>query len=98
MMQQKDVVMTPDWRIELKGLRTETAALLLTMSEKGDVCFQGHAAPSTYFQVSQLASNAAFDLVGNSMVRFADGSMRRDAAWCRLQFRKGRLQRFRAMQ
>jgi hypothetical protein len=84
MMQQKDVVMTPDWRIELKGLRAETAAasLLMTMNEKGEVCFQGHAAPSTYFHVSQLAGDAAFDLVGTSMVRFADGSMRRDAATC----------------
>jgi hypothetical protein len=83
-MQQKDVVMTPDWRIELKGLRAETgaASLLMTMNEKGDVCFQGHAAPSTYFHVSQLAGDAAFDLAGNSMVQFADGNMRRDAAAC----------------
>ena len=83
-IRSKDVVMTPDWRIELKGSQDDVApaSLLLTMNEKGEVCFQGHAPLSSYFHVSQLAGDAAFDLDGVSMARFANGGVQRTTTAC----------------
>jgi hypothetical protein len=84
MMRSNDVVMTPDWRIELKESEDggAPASLLLTMNEKGDVCFQGHAPQSSYFHVSHTADDAAFDLYGISLARFADGDMQPNTTPC----------------
>jgi hypothetical protein len=84
MMRSNDVVMTPDWRIELKDAQDDgaPASLLLTMNEKGDVCFQGHAPQSSYFHVSQMAGDAVFNLYGISTARFADGEMQQTTAPC----------------
>ena len=84
MMRSNDVVMTPDWRIELKDAQDDSApaSLLLTMNEKGDVCFQGHAPQSSYFHVSQMAGDAVFNLYGISTARFADGEMQQTTAPC----------------
>jgi hypothetical protein len=84
MMRSNDVVMTPDWRIELKDAQDDgaSASLLLTMNGKGDVCFQGHAPQSSYFHVSQMAGDAVFNLYGISTARFADGEMQQTTAPC----------------
>jgi hypothetical protein len=84
MMRSNDVVMTPDWRVELKDGQDDSApaSLLLTMNEKGDVCFQGHAPQSSYFHVSQMAGDAVFNLYGISTARFADGEMQQTTAPC----------------
>lgn len=84
MMRSNDVVMTPDWRIELKGAQADgiPASLLLSMNEKGDMCFQGHAPHSSYFHISQMAGDESFNLDGVSMARFAGGEMQRITAPC----------------
>jgi hypothetical protein len=84
MMRSNDVVMTPDWRIELKDAQDDgtPASLILTMNEKDDVCFQGHAPQSSYFHVSQMAGDAVFNLYGISTARFADGEMQQTTAPC----------------
>jgi hypothetical protein len=84
MMRSNDVVMTPDWRVELKDAQDDSApaSLLLTMNEKGDVCFQGHALQSSYFHVSQMAGDAVFNLYGISTARFVDGEMQQTTAPC----------------
>lgn len=86
-----DVVMTPDWRIELKGAADDAgpSSVLLTMSNKGEVCFEGKTVQASYFRVSEMAGYAVFNLQGDSMARFANGTMQRSTTACSCQAGSG---------
>ncbi|HEX3469848.1 MAG TPA: hypothetical protein VHT28_01575, partial [Silvibacterium sp.] len=79
-----DVVMTPDWRIEMLGNVHEgdTGVLQVSTSRRGDLCLAGNVQSGAYFRVSQLVGDATFNIPGQSSVRLADGHMENTAGGC----------------
>ncbi|MGA9244158.1 MAG: hypothetical protein WBW03_19500 [Silvibacterium sp.] len=79
-----DVVMTPDWRIEMQGNVHEgdTGVLQVSTGRRGDLCLTGNVQSGAYFRVSQLVGDAVFNVPGQSHVRLADGHMENSAAGC----------------
>jgi hypothetical protein len=70
-----DVVMTPDWRIQLTGDPPANGITTLQVytNRKGDLCLSSNARGGQSFRVSQLTGDTVFDITGQSSVRFADG-------------------------
>jgi len=73
----KDVIMTPDWRIELAGEVEDGDVGVLRMfsSRHGDLCVEGDTQPGAVFRVSQVAGDASFDLPSAGKARFSEGKM-----------------------
>jgi hypothetical protein len=79
-----DVVMTPDWRIEMQGNVHEgdSGVLQVSTGRRGDLCLTGNVQSGAYFRVSQLVGDAVFNVPGQSHVRLADGHMESSAGGC----------------
>jgi len=79
-----DVVMTPDWRIEMVGdvHPGNLAELQLSTTRRGDLCLSSAAQTSAYFHISQLVGDATFDFPGQGSVRIANGAMETYPAGC----------------
>jgi hypothetical protein len=87
-LRSHDVVMTPDWRIEMVGdapagpQAPDAGLLQLATSPHGSLCLMGNAKAGAFFRVSQLVGDASFDVPGQSSVRFADGKMESLSGGC----------------
>jgi hypothetical protein len=79
-----DVVMTPDWRIEMAGSvhGGDTGVLQVFTDHRGAVCLTGATQSGEFFRVSQLAGDTVFDVPWQSAVRIADGRMENSPAGC----------------
>jgi hypothetical protein len=79
-----DVVMTPDWRIEMLGNvhAGDTGVLQLSTSYRGDLCLTSSLQSGAYFHVTQLAGNAAFNLPRQGSVRISNRSMQPNPEGC----------------
>jgi hypothetical protein len=69
-----DVVMTPDWRIQMAGNvpSDEFGTLQLSTSRRGELCLSASAKSGQFFRVSELAGDSVFDVTGQSSIRIAD--------------------------
>ena len=72
-----DVVMTPDWRIEMVGdvHPGDLGELQLSTTRRGDLCLSGAVQSGVYFHISQLIGDASFNFPAQGSVRIANGSM-----------------------
>ncbi len=79
-----DIVMTPDWRIEMAGdvHPGDLGELQLSTTRRGDLCLSGAVQSGAYFHISQLIGDAAFNFPAQGSVRIANGSMESDPAGC----------------
>lgn len=73
----KDVVLTPDWRIELAGEINDGDVGVLRMfsGSHGDLCVEGDTQPGAVFRVSQVAGDASFNLPSTGKAKFFEGKM-----------------------
>ena len=79
-----DVVMTPDWRIQMIGdvHPGDLGELQLSTTRRGDLCLSGAVQSGAYFHISQLIGDAAFNFPAQGSVRIANGSMESYPAGC----------------
>jgi hypothetical protein len=72
-----DVVMTPDWQIEMSGdvHEGDTGVLQLSTNRHGALCVSGNVQSGAFFHVSELAGDKSFDVPGQTDARFSDGKM-----------------------
>ena len=79
-----DIVMTPDWRIEMVGdvHPGDLGELQLSTTRRGDLCLSGAVQSGAYFHISQLLGEAAFNFPAQGSVRIANGSMESYPAGC----------------
>ncbi len=79
-----DVVMTPDWQIEMSGdvHDGDTGVLQLSTNRHGALCVSGNVQSGAFFHVSELAGDKSFDVPGQSNARFSDGKMEDAAGGC----------------
>lgn len=79
-----DIVMTPDWRIEMVGdvHRGDLGELQLSTTRRGDLCLSGAVQSGAFFHISQLIGDAAFNFPAQGSVRIANGSMLSYPAGC----------------
>jgi hypothetical protein len=70
-----DVVMTPDWRIQVAGdvPAGEVGTLQLSTSRRGELCLSSKVKTGQFFRVSELAGDSDFEVTGLSSIRIADG-------------------------
>jgi hypothetical protein len=68
-----DVVMTPDWRIELRGNahKGDFGTLQVSTSRSGVLCLSGNVQNGATFRVSQLVGDSVFDVTGQSSIKIA---------------------------
>ncbi len=79
-----DIVMTPDWRIEMVGdvHQGDLGELQLSTTRRGDLCLSGAVQSGAYFHISQLIGDAAFNFPAQGSVRIANGSMESYPSGC----------------
>jgi hypothetical protein len=79
-----DVVMTPDWRIQMIGdvHPGDLGELQLSTTRRGDLCLSGAVQSGAYFHISQLIGDAAFNFPAQGSVRIANRSMESYPAGC----------------
>ena len=79
-----DVIVTPDWRIEMVGdvHSGDLGELQLSTTRRGDLCLSGAAQTGEYFRVSELIGDASFSYSAEGSVRIADGKMENSSAGC----------------
>jgi hypothetical protein len=80
-----DVVMTPDWRVQMAGSVQDgdTGIVQISTDRHGALCLAGNTQPGTYFRVNQMAGDASFDVPGqNNSVRLVDGRMENASGGC----------------
>lgn len=79
-----DVIMTPDWRVELQGEVHEgdTGTLQVSTSRNGVLCLSGSAGNGAYFRVSQLLGDSVFNVTGQSSIRISDGHIENSPGGC----------------
>jgi hypothetical protein len=70
-----DVIMTPDWRIQMAGNVSsgEYGTLQLSTSRRGELCLSSNAKAGQSFRISELAGDSVYDLTGQSSIRIAGG-------------------------
>ena len=70
-----DVVMTPDWRIQMAGSMSpgEFGSLQLSTSRRGELCLSSSAKAGQFFRISELAGDSVFEITGQSSIRIAGG-------------------------
>lgn len=74
-LHMNDVVMTPDWRIQMAGNAPsgEFGTLQLSTSPRGELCLSSSAKSGQFFRISELAGDSVFEVTGQSNIRIADG-------------------------
>ena len=79
-----DVVMTPDWRIQMMGDVPSggSGSLQVSTSRRGELCLSGSAKAGQYFRVSQLIGDSVFDVTGQSSIRISDGHIENSPGGC----------------
>jgi hypothetical protein len=80
-----DVVMTPDWRVQMAGSVQDgdTGIVQISTNRHGALCLTGNTQPGSYFRASQMAGDASFDVPGqNNSVRLVDGRMENASGGC----------------
>ncbi len=79
-----DIVMTPDWRIEMVGdvHPGDLGELQLFTTRRGELCLSGAVQSGAYFHISQLIGDAAFNFPAQGSIRIANGSMESYPAGC----------------
>jgi hypothetical protein len=79
-----DIVMAPDWRIQMVGHvhPGDLGELQLSTTRRGDLCLSGAVQSGAYFHISQLTGDAAFNFPAQGSVRIANGSMESYPAGC----------------
>jgi hypothetical protein len=72
-----DIVMTPDWRIQMAGdvHPGDLSELQLATSRRGDLCISGVVQTGAYFHISQLVGDTVFNFPAQGSVRIANGAM-----------------------
>jgi hypothetical protein len=70
-----DVIMTPDWRIQMAGNvpAGESGTLQLSTNRRGELCLSSKAKAGQFFRVSELAGDSVYDITGQSSIRIAGG-------------------------
>jgi len=83
-MRPSDVVMTPDWRVELRktAAGNDTATLQVSTSRSGELCLSGKVGNGAYFQVSQLLGDSVFDVTGQSSIKITSGHIENSPGGC----------------
>jgi len=83
-MHPSDVVMTPDWRIEIQGdiHPADLGELQLSTTRSGDLCLSGTLQTGEYFHISQLVGDTAYNFPGQGSVRIARGRIDDYPAGC----------------
>jgi hypothetical protein len=79
-----DVVITPDWRIEMTGdiHPGDLGELQISTTRHGDLCLSGAVQTGEYFRISQLIGDASFNFPAEGSVRIANGTMETYPAGC----------------
>jgi len=79
-----DVVMTPDWRIQMAGNMPEgeTGTLQLSTSRRGELCLSSNAKQGGFFRISELAGDSVYDLPSQSSIRIAGGDIENAPGGC----------------
>ena len=79
-----DVVMTPDWRIQLAGDLPSDAAgtLQVSTNRRGELCLSSNAKAGQSFRVSQLTGDSVYDVTGQSSIRIAGGRINNAPGGC----------------
>jgi len=79
-----DVVMTPDWRVELQGdvHDRDTATLQVSTGRQGDLCLSGNVRTGAYFKVSELLGDSVFNVTGQSSIRISPGHIENSPGGC----------------
>ncbi len=79
-----DVVMTPDWRVQLQGdvHQGDTGTLQISTSRTGVMCLSGNLRPGVYFQVSQLLGDSVYNVTGQSSIRISAGHIENSPGGC----------------
>jgi hypothetical protein len=80
----KDVVLTPDWRVEMSGdvQDGDVGVLRISSSSRGELCIAGDTQPGAFFKVSQLAGDASYSVSSSGTARFSNGMMLASNAGC----------------
>jgi hypothetical protein len=75
MVHANDVVMTPDWRIQMTGSvpSGDFGTLQLSTTRRGDLCLSSNAKAGQFFRISELAGDSVYEIPGQSNIRIADG-------------------------
>ena len=83
-LHEDDVVMTPDWRIQMAGNMPggETGTLQLSTSRRGELCLSSNAKQGGFFRISELAGDSVYDLPSQSSIRIAGGDIENAPGGC----------------
>lgn len=79
-----DVVMTPDWRVELQGdvHEGDTGTLQVSTSRHGELCLSGNVRNGAYFRVSELLGDSVFNVTGQSSIKLTSGHIENSPEGC----------------
>ena len=79
-----DVVMTPDWRVELQGdvHEGDTGTLQVSTNRSGVLCLSGDVRNGAYFRVSQLLGDSVYNVTGQSSIRISAGHIENSPGGC----------------
>jgi hypothetical protein len=79
-----DVVMTPDWRIEMQGNvhPGDSGVLELSTSRSGVLCLSSNVNNGEYLRVSQLVGDSVYEIAGRSSIKIAGGRIENSPEGC----------------
>jgi hypothetical protein len=79
-----DVIMTPDWRVELQGnvRERDTTTLQISTGHRGELCLSGNLPTGGYFRVSELLGDSVFNVTGQSSIRITPGHIENSPGGC----------------
>jgi hypothetical protein len=86
-LRANDVVMTPDWRIQMTGSMPagEFGTLQLSTNRRGELCLASNAKTGQFFRISELAGDSTFDITGQSNIKVAGDRIENAPAGCSCQ-------------